>query len=451
MNIKIGDLYKGYVIDFTHEGNGVIKIDNFPIFIEDVIVGDYVEFKVIDNKKSYALGEALNILEYSNDREQYHFNSDSLGGGVPLLNYKYEKQLQWKEKKVEQDIQRIGGITIKAEPIIGMKYPFRYRNHTQIPVGKVKEKAVTGYYKKKTNTIVPLEEDYLQPEIADTILKTIRDWIDEYNIPVYNRYEKTGVIKHIGIRTNENNEAMLIIVTAFSMVPNKYELIHRLVKECPGIVSIYQNINQMDGKFTYGREYIHLFGQEYLRDYIGNLQFDISPQSFFQVNRIQTKVLYEKAREYLQPNSEDIVFDIYSGIGTISMFISDSVKKVIGIESVESAVEDARINAKKNNISNAEFKLGKAENLIFELITEFKANKVILDPPRKGCEKEVLEELLKLKPERIVYISCNPSTLARDIKILTKDYYKVTKVQPVDMFPHTAHVETVVLMSCKDN
>ena len=448
--MEIGSIYEGLVIDFTHEGSGVIKHDGFPVFVEGVVIGDTIEFELVEKKKNFGTGRLVKIIGYSIDREEYSFDTSTLGGGVPLINYKYEKQLEWKENKVKQDLMRIGGIDTDIEPIIGMKHPFRYRNHSQIPVGDIDGRAVIGYYKSKSNDIIPLEEDYLQPEIADQIIRTVKDWIAEYDIKVFDKEKGIGVIKHLGIRTNENNEAMLIIVTAFSQIPNKFELIHKLVKECPGIVSIYQNINQEKSKFTYGREYIHLFGQEHLRDYIGDFQFDISPNSFFQVSRVQTKILYETAKEYLQCSKDDIVFDIYSGIGTISLFIAKEVKKVIGIESVSAAVENGRINARNNGVTNSEFYLGKAEEVLPKLIGINKANKVIVDPPRKGCEIEVIEAIIDLAPERIVYVSCNPSTLARDLKILTKENYEVTKVQPVDMFPHSAHVETVVLLSWVD-
>ena len=445
--MEIGNIYKGQVIDFTHEGNGVIKYDGFPIFVEDVVIGDFIEFKLVEKKKSFGIGVVSRIIVQSTDRIEYSFDTSTLGGGVPLINYKYDKQLEWKENKVKQDLLRIGGIDVEVSKIIGMKSPFRYRNHSQIPVGEKDGKVVIGYYKAKSNDIIPIDEDYLQPEIADRIIDTVKAWVIEYDIQVYNREKELGVIKHLGIRTNENNEAMLILVTAFSKIPYKYELIHKLVKECPGVVSIYQNINQEKGKFTYGREYVHLFGQEQLRDYIGDLQFDISPDSFFQVNRLQTRVLYEIAKSFLEGKTDDVVFDIYSGIGTISLFIAKDVKKVIGIESVKSAVENAKSNSKKNNIDNVEFYLGKAEIVFPKLIGENKANKVIVDPPRKGCEREVLDAIIELSPERIVYVSCNPSTLARDIKILDRSGYEVTKVQPVDMFPHSAHVECVALMS----
>jgi 23S rRNA (uracil1939-C5)-methyltransferase len=447
MNINVGDIVKGEIIDFTHEGNGVMKLDGFPIFVEDALIGDMVSVRITQSKKSFANGVLESLIRPSAHRISYKFDTRALGGGVPLIEYSYEKQLEWKRNKVYQDLLRIGGIDVHVNPVIGMGHPFRYRNHSQVPVGKVDGKAVTGYYLRKSSEIVPMDEDHLQSEVADQILRTVRSWVDKYEISVYDKNSGEGILRHVGIRTNENNESMVILVTTFSQIPNKFQLVHMLVRECPGIVSVYQNINPMNSRFTYGREYIHLFGKEKLTDYIGDLQFEISPDSFFQINRHQVGILYGKARDYLEGSRDDIVYDLYSGIGTISLFVSEDVKKVIGIESVKAAVKNAEENAKLNNVDNVEFHYGKAEDLFPQMIKEGKAaNKVILDPPRKGCERDLIHGIMELGPERIVYVSCNPSTLARDLKLMVESGYRVEEVQPVDMFPHSAHVEMVVLM-----
>ncbi len=445
MELQIGSIYEGKIVDFTHEGNGVLKLDTRVVFVDGGLIGDLVRVRIREIKKNIAFGEIIETIDYSNDRVEYFFNLDGLPGGVPLINYSYEKQLEWKKDKVKNDLMKIANISIDVKPTIGMHYPFRYRNHIQIPVARVNGKIETGYFKQKTYEIVPIEEDYLQAEVGDTILESIKKWMEDFGIIPYDRLTKKGLIKHIGIRTNENNEAMVILVTAFSKIPHSYELIHRLVKEAPGVISVYQNINPEDKNFTYGKDYNHLFGKETLRDYIGDLMFEISPNSFFQVNREQTKILYSIAKKYLNPQKDDLVFDIYCGIGTISLYIADNVGEVIGIESVKQAVLDAQSNAKLNNISNASFVYGKAEEVFPNLIAKNKKpNKIILDPPRKGCDQGLLNEILKYDIESIVYISCNPSTLARDLKILVEGGYTVKEVQPVDMFPHSAHVECVV-------
>ncbi len=450
MDIELGNIYEGEIVDFTHDGKGVLKIHNRVVFVDDVVIGDIVKIKIKEIKKNLAFGETIERVSDSKDRVDYFFNLDGLPGGVPLIHYAYDKQLEWKTQKVKNDFRKIGKIDVDVRPTIGMPYPFRYRNHAQMPVARVEGKIQTGYFKQKSYEIVPIEEDYLQDEIGDRILESIRNWMEDFGVEPYDRLSKSGVVKHIGIRTNENHEAMVILVTAFSKIPHSYELVHRLIKEAPGVVSVYQNINPQDGSFTYGKDYNHLFGKEALKDYIGDLQFEISPNSFFQVNREQTKVLYTLAKGYLNGTKDDIVFDIFCGIGTISLFIADAVKEVIGIESVKQAVVDAEANAKLNNIKNVEFSCGKAEDVFPQLIKQGKLpNKIILDPPRKGCERALLDEILEQEVERIVYISCNPSTLARDVKILLEGGYKVKEVQPVDMFPHSAPVECIALIQKK--
>jgi len=448
MDLELGNIYEGKIVDFTHDGNGVLKINNRVVFVDGGVIGDIVKIKIDELKKSIAIGTIQETLTYSKDRVEYFFNLDGLPGGVPLIYYAYDKQLEWKTEKVKNDFKKIAKIDINVKPTIGMPYPFRYRNHTQVPVSKVEGKVETGYFKQKSYEIVPIEEDYLQDEIGDSILESIKVWMEDFGIEPYDRVSKTGLVKHIGIRTNENHEAMVILVTNSSEIPHSYELVHRLIKEAPGVISVYQNINLQDGSFTYGKDYNLLFGKETLKDYIGDLQFEISPNSFFQVNREQTKVLYKIAKNYLNGTKNDIVFDVFCGIGTISLYIADAVKQVIGIELVKQAVIDAEKNAKINNINNVEFSYGKAEEVFPKLIREGKQpNKIILDPPRKGCERALLDEIVKSKLETIVYISCNPSTLARDVKVLIDGGYELKEVQPVDMFPHSAHVESIILMT----
>jgi len=348
------------------------------------------------------------------------------------------------------DLKRIGGLKdIKVNEIIGMDNPFRYRNHTQIPVGQVKGKPIIGFYEMGSRYIIDMEGSILQSKIGDRIINIIRKWMEKYNVPAYNRRNRKGILRHIGIRSNYKDQAMVILVTGSSHLPYKSELIQSLEQE--NIVSIYQNINKSNSSMTYGRKYKKIYGDDTLLDYIGDYKFKISPNSFFQVNRIQAKAIYDKVIEYSDLNKNDIVYDLYCGIGTISLYISDKAKKVYGIEVVEEAIRDARRNAELNNVKNVEFITGKAEKVFPQMIEkDIKANKLVLDPPRKGIEREVLESIIELNPEKIVYVSCNPSTMARDVKWLGSGGYKVVEVQPVDMFPHTAHIECVIGMQRKD-
>ncbi len=446
MDFKVGEILEGEIIDFTHEGNGVMKKDNFAFFVPGGIIGDKVEIKITELKKHYGTGSIIKVIEPSSDRA----NDDivSFSGEIPLINYNYSKQLEWKRHKVKMDLLKFATLLdIEVKDTLGMEHPYRYRNHMQIPVGNRKGKAVLGFFEKGSHNIVDMDGSILQPEIGDEILDTIRQWVEKYNISPYDRRTNKGILRHIGIRTNKDNQAMVIMVTATDNLPNSKELIN-VLKSNEGIVSIYHNINNQKSAPTYGRKYIKLYGEDRLVDYLGNFKFSISPNSFFQVNRSQAEILYSTAMDYLEPSMEDVVFDIYCGIGTISLYIANQAKKVYGIEYIKAATEDAIENAKLNNINNAEFITGKAEEVFPDLMSKgIKGNKVVVDPPRKGCEPEVLEAIVKLNPERVVYVSCNSTTMARDVKYLLDNGYEVKKVQPVDMFPHTAHVESIILMT----
>ena len=449
MEIKKGNIVKGQVIDFTHEGKGVIKVDNFTVFVEGGLIGDKVEARIDQVKKSFAIGTVTNIIEASVDRVEFDYAIEESMGGIPLLEYRYSKQLEWKRNKVKRDLEMIGklkGITVNET--IGMEDPFRYRNHVQIPVGNKDGRTVVGFYELNSRDIVDMEGSILLPEVGNRILSIIRNWIQQYNIKSYDKKTKDGVLRHIGLRINKDNEAMVILVTGSKRLAEKDELIKLLTGEVEEVKSIYHNVNSMNSPVVYGDHYKNIYGEEKLVDSIGEYKFNISVNSFFQVNRLQSEILYNKAMEYLEPNLEDIVFDLYSGIGTIPIYIADKVKHIYGIESVSEAVKDANENKKLNNMDNIEFISGRAEIILDRLVEQVpEGNKIILDPPRGGCEVEVLESIIKMSPETIVYISCNSTTLARDAKYLVDNGYKVKQVQPVDMFPHTMHVECVVLMS----
>lgn len=448
MEIKVGSIVEEEVIDFTHEGKGVIKVDNFAIFVEGGLIGDRVEAEINKVKKNFAIGKVTKIIEPSEDRIKLDFPIKESMGGIPLIEYRYSKQLDWKRNKVETDLEKIAKITdVKINETIGMEYPFRYRNHVQIPVGNEEGKTVTGFYQLNTNYIVDMEESILQAEIGNKILSIIKTWIEEYNIPSYDKDKQEGVLRHIGIRTNKDNEAMVILVTASKKLPKKDELINMLTSELKEVKSIYHNVNTTKSSLVYGDNYKHIYGEEKLIDSIGYREFYISPNSFFQINRTQAEVLYSKVIEYLNPSKEDIVFDLYCGIGTISIYIADKVKYVYGVESVKQAVEDADENKKLNNVENTEFIFARSEIILDRLVEEVpEANKIILDPPAKGCEKELLETIVKMSPEKIVYVSCNPATMARDTKVLVANGYKIKEVQPIDMFPHGTTVEAVTLL-----
>lgn len=448
MDFKLGDIITGEIMDFTHEGNGVMKIDNLAFFIPRAIIGDKVEVKIIELKKNFGIGSITRIFEPSSDRTNDKIKSHS--GEIPLINYSYKKQLEWKRHKVKMDLLKFAGFShIEVEDTIGMDNPYRYRNHIQIPIGNKNGKAVLGFFEKGSHDIVDMDGTILQPQIGDEILKTIREWIDKYNLKPYDRASNKGILRHVGIRINKDSQVMVIIVTATDYLPKSKELVGML-SDNKNVISIYHNINNLKSGPTYGRKYIKLYGEDRLVDFLGNFKFNISPNSFFQVNRSQAEVLYNTAMDFLKPSKDDLVFDIYCGIGTISLYIAKDAKKVYGVESVKAAIDDARENAELNNIGNVEFITGKAEEVFPELMAKgIKGNKVVVDPPRKGCEPQVLEAIVKLSPERVVYVSCNSTTMSRDCKYLIENGYQIKKIQPVDMFPHTAGIEVVVRLDKK--
>lgn len=449
MEFKVGDIVEGEIVDFTHEGNGILKVDNYAIFATGGLIGDYVQVEIKEIKKNYCTGSVIKIMQPSKDRVKLGFEIRESRGGIPFIDYDYMEQLEWKTNKVKTDLDKIGGLaSVLVHDTIGMDNPYRYRNHTQVPIGTKDGKAVIGFYEINSNEIVDMENSILHPEIGNDIIKLIRQWLEEYSIPPYNKKTKTGLLKHIGIRINKDNEAMVILVTRSNELPNQLELIKLLSENILGVISLYHNVNKIDYGGTYGKRYKKILGKDKIIDYIGDYKFSISPDSFFQTNRDQAFILYEKAKKYLNLDKEDIVLDLYCGIGTISIYIADYVKTVYGVEIAEESIRDARTNARLNKINNIEFIKGKAEETLPFLIARgIDANKIIVDPPRKGCDKKLLDAIINIGPEKIVYVSCNPTTLARDLKILVEGGYVVKEVQPVDMFPHTAHVECCVSLN----
>ena len=448
MDIKKGSIVEGEVVDFTHEGNGVLKIDDFIYFVSGGLIGDLVKAEINKVKKNFAVGRVIEIVKPSADRVELDMEIDESLGGIPLINYDYKKQIEWKKEKIEIDLEKFGGIDdVKVNDTIGMDFPYRYRNHIQVAAGNHHGKTVLGFYQAGTNDIVPMKETILQSETGNKVLSLVKQWIDRYNIRPYDKKKQKGTLRHVGIRTNSKDEVMLILVTGEEMIPKKDELLDIIKNNTDKVKSIYQNVNKMKSPVVYGDKYKHLYGEEKLMDTIGEYEFSISPNSFFQTNRIQAEKLYDKAAEYLDLKEKDTVYDLYSGTGTIAIYIAKKVERVYGIEVVKAAIDDAKQNAAINIVSNVEFVQGRAEDILPKISEIKKPNKIILDPPRKGVEEEVLRKIIDISPERIVYVSCNSSTMARDIKILVENGYKLKQVQPVDMFPNAMDIEAVTLLT----
>jgi len=436
--------YEIKIIDLGDGGEGIGKIDNLTVFVHGGIPGDLLSTKIIKLKKQYAIGIVDSIIEASELRQIPECPYTKCGG-CQTQNINYKAQLDLKKKLVEDCMTRIGGLDVKVNDVLGMNEPISYRNKSQYPVRMVDGKLHLGFYKQRTHEVVNIDNCMVQHPLVNKIMKSLRCHLENSDIKIYNEEKHRGILRHIVTRISfRTQDVMLIFVTNNNdEIPVLKDIGQKLVEEFPNIKSVIQNINTSKGNRVMGYENITLLGEDKIMDYISDLSFEISPLSFLQVNPIQTEVLYNKALELADINKEDQVIDIYCGIGTISLFLAEEAKKVVGVELIDVAIEDAKKNAINNKLDNTEFFAGKAEVVIPDLYKKgYRADVIVVDPPRKGCEKQVLDTMLAMAPEKIVYVSCKPSTLARDLKILSEKY-KVEEVQPVDLFPFTTHVETV--------
>ena len=441
---------KEYVVDIVDIGQGGVgigKYEGFTVFIEGGLIQDKVKVRINKSKKNYAVGDIVEIIEKSPFRVD-RICSDDLKdcGGCQIQELDYNKQLELKTNEVKQVISRIGKLeNVEIHETIGMQSPCRYRNKAQFPIQNINGSTAIGFYKKKSHDVIPTDMCVIQHDINDKIIKIIKTYIQAYNVSIYNETTHTGVLRHLVTKVGfTTNEVMVVLVANGTNLPHLNELASVLKENIPGFKTLVLNVNKAKTNVILGKENKVIYGNGKINDYIGDLVFEISPLSFFQVNPVQTEVLYNKALEYAELKENDTVFDIYCGIGSISLFLAQKATKVYGIEIVEDAIKDAKINAKLNNLNNVEFYVGKAEEVVPKMYSEGKtANVVVVDPPRKGCDEKVLDTIVSMKPDRVVYVSCNPSTLARDLAYLDERGYKCVEIQPVDMFPHTMHVETV--------
>jgi len=441
---------KEYIVDIVDIGQGGVgigKYDGFTVFVEGGLLNDKVKVKINKSKKNYAVGDIVEIIERSPFRVD-RLCSDSLKdcGGCQIQELDYKKQLEIKTNEVKQVISRIGKLeNVTIYDTIGMEEPFRYRNKAQFPIQKINGAPAIGFYKKKSHDIIPTNKCIIQHDINDKIIQIIKTYINAYDVSIYDEKTHTGVLRHLVTKIGfTTGEVMVVLVANGKKLPYLNELASVLEENIPGFKTLVVNVNKEKTNVILGKENRVIYGEGKINDYIGDLVFEISPLSFFQVNPVQTEVLYNKALEYAELKENDTVFDIYCGIGTISLFLAQKATKVYGIEIVEAAIEDAKINAKLNKLDNTEFYAGKAEEVVPKMYKEGKtANVVVVDPPRKGCDDKVLDTIVSMSPDRVVYVSCNPSTLARDLAYLDERGYKCIEIQPVDMFPHTMHVECV--------
>jgi 23S rRNA (uracil1939-C5)-methyltransferase len=443
---------QNYIVDIsglTSEGFGVARIEGFTVFVEGALTVEQAEIRIVKVLKNYAFGKLLKIIKPSPGRIEPPCDVVKRCGGCQLQHMSYEAQLHYKTRQVKDAIERIGGLKdITIHNTIGMDDPWRYRNKAQFPVGMDGD-VMIGFYANRSHEIIDTPQCAIQDVINDNVIRTVREFIKKYNVSVYDENTGKGLIRHIVTRKGfKTGEVMVCIVINGDSVPNDKALAEMLLSSIENLKSVVLNINKKKTNVILGDRNIVIFGEEAIYDYIGEFKFRISPLSFFQVNPIQTEVLYNKALEYADLKGDEVVFDAYCGIGTISLFLSKKARKVYGVEIVPQAIENARENAKLNGVGNVEFIAGESETVIPELhMKGIKADVIVVDPPRKGCDEKLLDVIAQMAPERVVYVSCNPATLARDLKYLTERGYQVREVQPVDMFPQTVHVETVVLMT----
>ena len=447
---------KEYILDIIgegYQGEGIAKIDGYPIFIKGAIKGEKAKVKIIKVNKNYAYGRLQDIMESSNDRVEPICSYYKRCGGCSLQHMNYNKQLDFKWNRVKDCVGRIAGLDEElVEYPIGMgDNKYRYRNKVQLPIGKVNGEIVIGFFAERSHNIIDIDECLIQFEEADSIRKITKEWIEDNNIEpviVDGRYNSNGLVRHIVIRKGfTTNEIKVVLVTTTDKVPHIDEYIDKLKSNVPTLKSVVLNINDKDTNVILGTECITLYGADTIQDYIDKFKFNISPLSFFQVNPKQTEVLYNKALEYAGLTGDEIVFDAYCGTGTITLFLSQKAKKVYGVEIIDAAIINARENARINGINNCEFFTGKSEEIIPELLSQgINPDVIMVDPPRKGCDISLLQAIIDCNISKIVYVSCDPSTLGRDLKILSENGYNVEKVQPVDMFGGSFHIESVALL-----
>lgn len=492
MALEKNQEYAITIEDMGNEGEGIGHIDGMAVFVKDAVVGDVARIKIIKAKKNYAYGRLMELITPSQYRVEPICPHARRCGGCSIMQVDYAKQLAWKQDKVMNCLKRIGGISNVEElmePIIGMdtksSFPaIRYRNKAQFPVRKDKDgNLAIGFYAGRTHFVIDTDVCYLQDKVNDEIIKRFRKFLIDYGVEPYDEESHTGLVRHILTRVGRKTGEVMICVVIngtelVGVVPSgskmsqndeiresisgrqagrsqKYMNVEQELVKCmediPGITSISVNVNREKTNRILGDKCRTIWGSDTISDYIGNVKYQINPLSFYQVNPEQTEKLYGKALEYADLNGDEIVWDLYCGIGTISLFLAQKAKKVMGVEIIPEAIEDARKNAKMNGFDNVEFFVGKAEVVLPEQYEKHGvyADVIVVDPPRKGCDEVAISTMVKMQPKKIVYVSCDPATLARDVKMLVAAGYEVKKVCAVDQFGHSGHVEVTTLLQRK--
>ena len=451
--VKKNQEYIVDIIDNGFEGEGIAKIDNFTIFIPNSIKGEKVKILIVKVLSSHAFGKVIEILKKAESRTESDCSTYKRCGGCNLRHIQYSETLNMKRNAVQSLVNKTLETNIEVEETLGMEHPYHYRNKAQYPVGIDKEgKPVIGVFANRTHEIIPIENCLIQDEKTEEIAKYIVNYITQNHISIYNEKTRKGLIRHIVTKTGKRTgEIMVIFVINGKEFQNEKKFAETLINKFPNIKTIVKNINEKNTNVILGEKNITIYGEGYITDKLGELTFKISPLSFYQVNPIQAEKLYMIGVKSANITKEDVVFDLYCGIGTISLFMAKYAKKVYGIEIVKQAIEDAIENAKLNDIHNTEFIAGDVEEVLDDLINNKKIipDIIMVDPPRRGLDKTSIQNILKIKPKKLVYISCNPATLVRDLKEL-EESYEINSIKPVDMFPFTSHVEVCALLELKN-
>ncbi|HFU6520691.1 TPA: 23S rRNA (uracil(1939)-C(5))-methyltransferase RlmD [Enterococcus hirae] len=452
LSVKKNERYTLDIIDLSYEGMGVAKIDGYPLFIENVLPGERVEVLVVKAGNKFGYGKVEKWLTESPDRQPLKDNRLLRTGIAPLAHLNYEQQLLFKQKQVENVMSKIAKMPeVDILPTIPMENPVGYRNKAQIPVRRIDGRLATGFYKKNSHELVEIEDYYIQDPAIDEAIKRVRDILQRFQVRGYNEAKNEGQIRHIIIRRGHySHEMMVVLVTRKEKFFKGKEIASIIHEELPEVVSVVQNINEEKTNVILGDKEKVLYGRSYIEDQLLGKTYRISSKSFYQVNTEQTEKLYQTAIEFAALQKEDTVIDAYSGIGTIGLSLADKVKEVYGMELVPEAIEDAQFNALTNKIENAHYEVGKAETVMKKWQDKgIKPSVIVVDPPRKGLDARFIASAIDMEPAKLVYISCNPATFARDAKLFAESGYEVKKVQPVDLFPQTHHVELVALLAPK--
>ncbi|MGL4623436.1 MAG: 23S rRNA (uracil(1939)-C(5))-methyltransferase RlmD [Culicoidibacterales bacterium] len=451
--VKRNDYYETTCVAISHEGIGICKIDNYPIFVPGLLPGEQAQIKVIKVKGRMAFGRLIEIYEQSPQRVEPPCPIYQQCGGCQVQHVSQLGQKQMKQERVQQAFERIGGFeNLAVHGVQAMDEPWYYRNKAQVPLGKDENgKIVAGFYRRHTHEIIPMTNCLIQNQANNTLLTRVVELLNDYNCSIYDETAHTGNIRHLLVRHGyHTNEQMLVFITREAKMRHIEQISEKLQAEFPQLVSVMHNVNPNKTNVILGQETKLVAGRAYIEDYIGDVKFNISAQSFFQVNPVQMEVLYQQAADLAGLTGQETVLDVYCGIGTIGLFLAKQVKHVYGVEIVPQAIKDAKANAIRNNITNATFVCEDASTMMHQWHESgMQADVVVLDPPRKGCDEQLLQSLVELAPEKIVYIACDVATQARDAKYLVANGYTLQEVYPVDMFGQTYHIESVVLMTKK--